>query len=1020
MEEEAMDKIVKIFVIGLMLMLGLFFNGSVCGEIEGDSISLNANYTGITFEEATETPAEEYWAVIVGATTVYAYHDARDMYNVLTRASDNWEASHIQILVNESATKANIRDAIQWMANNAGTEDTCLFFFSGHGENDTIDYNGDEADGIDESLITFDAEIIDDELEEWIGEVKAKKVVAILEACHSGGVLTPYQISEAIETSNELDGFGFAMDLEKANCMVLASSRMNEIGWIAFELKNSVFTYYVVQGLWGAADLDGDSRISARELSDYSFPRTVEYSEFFYPNPQHPLLWPEDDTASNLTLIKLKTYVPKKISVPAEYRTIPEAVEAAMPGDTIEVYPGTFLSTYYENLIINKPLIINARARHSIIQADRTLPCIFITVDNTSISGLTFQNGFFGLYLFGSNNNKITNNEALNNLAQGIVLLSSCENIIANNTADNNRENGIYLEESANNRITDNYVSNNDYNGISLNSSTSNEIRNNIANSNYYEGIALLSSNENIIADNTAENNRDNGIYLNESANNRITDNYVSNNDYNGISLNFSTSNEIRNNIANSNYYEGIGLWTSNENIIANNTADNNRESGIYLNASNSNIVTDNNASNNSLSGIYVVDSSNNTLRNNLMMGNLWNFGTDGDSYSDFNNDIDTSNLVDGKPIYYLVGASGNVIDSSSNAGTVYCISCDNITVKDLNLINNFVGIGFFNTSNSRIQNNYLINEWGGVSLYESNSNAITGNTISDNVMGISILEYSDGNTITDNEVTGNELGISFLNYSTRNAVTGNNIGNSIGGIVLQNTTSNKIYLNNFINNTENVYSENSTNIWNSPEKIIYTYKGSNYTNYLGNYWHNFISTDANNDGIWDNPYIIDLDLDKDYQPLVMPWENYVKPAEEEKIFDTGSSANPYPSIMGRHEGKIIPSYDIRISRVYTYPCAGTGGHTESIKIYENGELIASGTWNGYAGDWHNITITPSVTLYKNNEYTYVIETGSYPQIHHTESLEVANGMGTITCDIFIDANGRIYYDWIPAIKLFL
>ena len=27
---------------------------------------------------------------------------------------------------------------------------------------------------------------------------------------------------------------------------------------------------------------------------------------------------------------------------------------------------------------------------------------------------------------------------------------------------------------------------------------------------------------------------------------------------------------------------------------------------------------------------------------------------------------------------------------------------------------------------------------------------------------------------------------------------------------------------------------------------------------------------------------------------------------------------------------------------------------------------------------------------------------------------------GTITCDKFIDANGRVYYDWIPAIKLFL
>ena len=39
-------------------------------------------------------------------------------------------------------------------------------------------------------------------------------------------------------------------------------------------------------------------------------------------------------------------------------------------------------------------------------------------------------------------------------------------------------------------------------------------------------------------------------------------------------------------------------------------------------------------------------------------------------------------------------------------------------------------------------------------------------------------------------------------------------------------------------------------------------------------------------------------------------------------------------------------------------------------------------------------------------------------QIIHAPSKDVTGG--TITCDKFVDANGRIYYDWIPAIKLFL
>ena len=142
-------------------------------------------------------------------------------------------------------------------------------------------------------------------------------------------------------------------------------------------------------------------------------------------------------------------------------------------------------------------------------------------------------------------------------------------------------------------------------------------------------------------------------------------------------------------------------------------------------------------------------------------------------------------------------------------------------------------------------------------------------------------------------------------------------------------------------------------------------------------------------------------------------WENYFAPALA--IFDTG--AGTYPSIQGTHKGKIKPSCDIEVSKLYTYSGAGTGGHTKSIKLYENGVLKASGNWSGYQEDWQNIAITPSVTLKKGREYRYVIETGSYPQIIHVHNYTDAIG-GTITCDEFTDVNGRTYDNWIPAIRL--
>jgi len=150
------------------------------------------------------------------------------------------------------------------------------------------------------------------------------------------------------------------------------------------------------------------------------------------------------------------------------------------------------------------------------------------------------------------------------------------------------------------------------------------------------------------------------------------------------------------------------------------------------------------------------------------------------------------------------------------------------------------------------------------------------------------------------------------------------------------------------------------------------------------------------------------------YEGLTAP--PFVQYAE---YFDTGEGT--YPSIMGTHKGTIKPSRNITVNTLYTYPCVGTGGHTKSIELYENDTLIAYGTWKGYIGDYHNITIhnvtgAHYITLLKDYEYNYTIRTGSYPQIHHTDALLTANGW--INCTEFIDANGKKYNNWIPAIRL--
>ncbi len=147
-------------------------------------------------------------------------------------------------------------------------------------------------------------------------------------------------------------------------------------------------------------------------------------------------------------------------------------------------------------------------------------------------------------------------------------------------------------------------------------------------------------------------------------------------------------------------------------------------------------------------------------------------------------------------------------------------------------------------------------------------------------------------------------------------------------------------------------------------------------------------------------------------EELNMFW--VVKASSATGFFDTGCGT--YPSISGVHKGNFTPKCDIEVQQIYTYPCTETGGHSERVIFYNSTGEIINASWNGYQEDY-NISVSPSVTLSAGTEYSYKIFTDSYPQIIHEQTL--TNDYGTINCTEFIDANGRRFGDWIPAIKLF-
>jgi hypothetical protein len=145
---------------------------------------------------------------------------------------------------------------------------------------------------------------------------------------------------------------------------------------------------------------------------------------------------------------------------------------------------------------------------------------------------------------------------------------------------------------------------------------------------------------------------------------------------------------------------------------------------------------------------------------------------------------------------------------------------------------------------------------------------------------------------------------------------------------------------------------------------------------------------------------------------------NFTITLETEPVsFDTGTSDNPYPSIPGVYNGTIKPDRQIEANAIYTYACPGTGGHAEYVRIWGTGvDEVAS--WNGYTGDWRNLTFNESFVLHQHETYNYTIRTGSYPQIIHTHSEAYEAYGGEITCTEFRDANGITHENWLPAIRL--
>lgn len=290
-------------------------NVIVVSATEPDGTARQAVRT-ITYEKpvvaALPPPAPQValpnrWAVVIGIGNYdspnvgklkYTVNDAEALYEVLT-GPGGFKKENVLRLTDKSEKKPTLRN-IKWalgtfLARSAKKDDTVFIFFAGHGAPE-VDPRGVERDGLAKYLVPADADPDDlystalpmDELHAIFGRIEAERVVAFLDACYSGAAGGRTFAAKSTRAGSLDDQFLERLTRSKGRAIVTAS-RPSEVSLELDELRHGVFTYFLLEGLKGAADLNRDGIVTLQELYEYVEQRVAQKSRAAGGN-QHPIM----------------------------------------------------------------------------------------------------------------------------------------------------------------------------------------------------------------------------------------------------------------------------------------------------------------------------------------------------------------------------------------------------------------------------------------------------------------------------------------------------------------------------------------------------------------------------------------------------------------------------------------------------------------------------------------------------------------------------------------------------------
>lgn len=189
----------------------------------------------------------------------YSLNNTRAIYNFLTsKEGGSVPAKNICYLTNAQATREGIISNAKAMFSKAKEGDRVIFYFAGHGgEGFFAPY---DFDGFVESTVFYS------DIKSIFRSAKCSTKLLFLDCCYAGSVKS---------RSNDSDRLRDRTSSDNLNIAVMSASKADEVSWQSSELGMGVFTYYLIRGLGGAANRDGNSYITIQELFYYVYKQVM-------------------------------------------------------------------------------------------------------------------------------------------------------------------------------------------------------------------------------------------------------------------------------------------------------------------------------------------------------------------------------------------------------------------------------------------------------------------------------------------------------------------------------------------------------------------------------------------------------------------------------------------------------------------------------------------------------------------------------------------------------------------------